>query len=134
MSNGKKYDPIGRHVLAEIFTTDCSLFNRREFLERAICEAAICHGASVLDSSSRAFEPNGVSVLVLLAESHVSLHTYPEDGVAFFDAFTCGSEILPTLILAEFNSICGLHDCNHVLVERNAAMKRGIEVEDRSCA
>lgn len=57
---------------------------------------ALCRGVSVdagateLGVLAHHFDPQGVSVVVMLAESHVSLHTWPEDGCAYVDAFTCG--------------------------------------------
>lgn len=48
------------------------------------------------------FVPSGVTVLLLLAESHVSLHTYPDLGKAFFDAFTCGDDYEPVNIFQSF--------------------------------
>jgi S-adenosylmethionine decarboxylase len=58
----------------------------------------------VLGTLRKAFEPSGVTILLLLAESHVSLHTYPEEGRAFFDAFTCGVDYEPSNIFHTFAS------------------------------
>ena len=51
--------------------------------------------ATVCDMMAKRFEPQGVTVLALLSESHASLHTYPEDGSIFIDVFTCGHTAQP---------------------------------------
>ena len=53
--------------------------------------AAAATGATVLQVICQRFAPQGVTALALLAESHASLHTYPEAGLAFWDCFTCGA-------------------------------------------
>ena len=52
--------------------------------------AAIASGATVIQTISKKFEPQGVTVICLLAESHISIHTWPERGDAAVDLFTCG--------------------------------------------
>jgi S-adenosylmethionine decarboxylase len=58
----------------------------REDFERAVRAT----GAKVLRTISHRFQPQGLSILTLLAESHASLHTYPEYGFCYLDVFTCG--------------------------------------------
>jgi len=94
----------GQHVLAEMEGIDADLLNDeallRDILTRVLDQAA----ASVLDVTSKRFEPQGVTVLALLSESHASLHTYPEIGSVFVDVFTCGHRAKPEVavqLLAE---------------------------------
>lgn len=70
-------------------------------LEALAVHAATTGGAHVLGSVTHRFDPQGVSVLLLLAESHLSVHTWPEAGAAYVDVFTCG-EVPPSPILLEF--------------------------------
>ncbi len=92
----------GKHVCVDISDAEPNLLNDLEGLERALVAAAIAEGVSVLGTLRKAFEPTGVTILLLLAESHVSLHTYPEQGRAFFDAFTCGVNYEPSNIFKAF--------------------------------
>jgi S-adenosylmethionine decarboxylase len=52
--------------------------------------AAVASGATVVQTISKKFEPQGVTVLCLLSESHISIHTWPEEGKAAVDVYTCG--------------------------------------------
>jgi S-adenosylmethionine decarboxylase len=92
----------GRHVLVDIADTNATLLNDGRALTASLTDAAVAEGATVLSTIEHAFEPNGVTILLLLAESHVSLHTYPNEGRAFFDAFTCGVRCEPIAIFRRF--------------------------------
>ncbi len=52
--------------------------------------AADCSGATVVQTISKKFDPQGVTAITLLSESHISIHTWPERGDAAVDVFTCG--------------------------------------------
>ncbi|WP_416562818.1 adenosylmethionine decarboxylase [Nocardia testacea] len=80
----------GRHVLAEFGGVDPALCDDRARLEAALRHALAAAGVTVCEVVGKQFEPHGVTVLALLAESHASLHTYPETGDIFVDVFTCG--------------------------------------------
>ncbi|HEX7056262.1 MAG TPA: adenosylmethionine decarboxylase, partial [Bacilli bacterium] len=60
-----------------------------------LVEAAEASGATVLSVQSKQFEPQGATVLVMLSESHLSIHTYPEKGFAAIDCYTCGETVDP---------------------------------------
>ncbi|WP_116139677.1 adenosylmethionine decarboxylase [Trinickia diaoshuihuensis] len=92
----------GRHVLVDIADTRADVLNDASALVRALTRAARAEGTTVLGTIQHAFEPMGVTVLLLLSESHVSLHTYPREGRAFFDAFTCGVRCEPMNIFRRF--------------------------------
>lgn len=80
----------GRHLLATFAGCSEAILNDERMLRQLVQQAATDTGAAVLDVMSYQFAPQGVTVLAMLAESHASLHTYPEQGVAFWDCFTCG--------------------------------------------
>ena len=92
----------GRHVLVDIADARADVLDDADTLVRALTRAAHAEGATVLGTIHHAFEPAGVTVLLLLSESHVSLHTYPREGRAFFDAFTCGVRCEPMNIFRRF--------------------------------
>ncbi|MGI5217372.1 adenosylmethionine decarboxylase [Nocardia sp. CA-290969] len=81
----------GRHVLAEFGGVDSALCDDRDRLEAALHGALTAAGVTICEMVGKQFAPHGVTVLALLAESHASLHTYPESGDIFVDVFTCGT-------------------------------------------
>ena len=82
---------VGTHYLASYFDCDANALNDEESLEAVIKEACTLSGATVLGVIKHKFKPNGVTVLALLAESHASIHTYPDERACFVDFFTCGT-------------------------------------------
>jgi spermidine synthase len=82
-------------VLAEMRGVGPALLNDQDFLSEAVRAAVTQVGATVCEVVSHRFEPDGVTVVALLAESHASLHTYPEFGTLFADVFTCGERADP---------------------------------------
>lgn len=87
----------GRHVLAELDGIEPRLLDDPAFLRQALRSAVTEAGATVIDVLAHRFKPHGVTVLALLAESHASIHAYPEIGAAFADVFTCGERADPEL-------------------------------------
>jgi S-adenosylmethionine decarboxylase len=87
----------GSHFLLKLSGCAAEKLNSEVELKELAFKAAVATGATVLDVISRQFEPQGITVLVMLAESHASLHTYPEWGVVFWDCFTCGQTCKPEL-------------------------------------
>ncbi len=101
---------LGRHALVDGSGVPADVLDDKAFLEAALESACRSAGASVLETTSHKFEPQGVTVVCLLAESHASIHTYPEHGRYMADVFTCG-DVDPTLaaaVLAE--ALGGQHD------------------------
>lgn len=121
---------FGRHVLVDIADTSAAVLNDGEALARALTEAAAAEGTTVLGTIRHAFEPTGVTVLLLLAESHVSLHTYPEEGRAFFDAFTCGVRCEPINIFRRFVDAYPVGSYRIIRCERGEALKRDAFLQD----
>jgi S-adenosylmethionine decarboxylase proenzyme len=72
---------------------DKEVLNDLDFLRDAMLAAAIDCGATVLGESFHRFSPQGVSGVVVIAESHLSIHTWPEYGYAAVDIFTCGTSV-----------------------------------------
>lgn len=82
--------PGGTHLIAELAGCNQEVLNNEELLREGLREAAQTAGATVLSVHSHKFTPVGVTAFALLAESHISIHTWPELGYAAVDAFTCG--------------------------------------------
>ncbi len=86
---------LGRHLLAEYVQCDKALLNNRTALEKALKEAARQAEATIVDSVFHQYNPQGISGIVVIAESHLSIHTWPEYGFASVDCFTCGTSVDP---------------------------------------
>jgi S-adenosylmethionine decarboxylase len=90
-----EFSTFGRHVAIDLWGVDFDLLNNEQALKEQLVEAAHYCGAGVLNVQSKQFEPQGATVLVLLSESHLSIHTYPEKGFAAIDCYTCGETVDP---------------------------------------
>ena len=99
------YSTFGRHVAVDTWGVDFDLLNDAKFLEQKLVEAAEMAGATVVSVQSKQFEPQGATVLVLLSESHISIHTYPEKGFAALDCYTCGEVVDPQVAIDYLVSI-----------------------------
>jgi len=82
----------GVHAIIELYDCPSDLLNDEAYVRDAICQAAEVAGAHLLNISSHGFSPQGVTAIALLAESHISIHTWPETGYAAADMFTCGRQ------------------------------------------
>lgn len=94
-----EYSTFGRHVAMDTWGVDFDLLNSAESLQSHMIEAAKACGATVLSVQAQQFEPQGATVLVLLSESHLSIHTYPEKGFAALDCYTCGHTVDPMVAI-----------------------------------
>lgn len=81
----------GRHLLAEYRGCDPDVLDDLDAITRALAEAARAAGATVLSSHLHRFTPRGVSGVLIIMESHLSIHTWPERGYAAVDFYTCGA-------------------------------------------
>ena len=87
--------PVGKHCILELYGCHTDKLNDEAFIRTTIATAARDAGATVIQLISHRFQPQGVTGLVLLAESHLSIHTWPESGYAAVDVFTCGDHTMP---------------------------------------
>jgi S-adenosylmethionine decarboxylase proenzyme len=86
---------LGRHILVEMYDCDPDVLNNLETVRAEMLEAAIVSGATIVGEVFHRFTPQGVSGAVVIAESHLSIHTWPEYGYAALDLFTCGDTVDP---------------------------------------
>ncbi|WP_159881133.1 adenosylmethionine decarboxylase [Paenibacillus puerhi] len=100
-----EYSTFGRHVAVDTWGVNFDLLNSAEWLQAQMVEAAEACGATVMSVQSKQFEPQGATVLVLLSESHLSIHTYPERGFAALDCYTCGETVDPQLAIEHMLSV-----------------------------
>ena len=86
--DGVKY--AGMHLIIDLW--GASNLDQPDLIDQTLCEGAIAAGATILHHHFHHFEPNGgVSGVVVLAESHISIHSWPERNYAALDVFMCGS-------------------------------------------
>lgn len=86
---------LGRQVLLEFYGCKRERLDDPEFIKTAMLEAARRARATIVQAAFNRFSPHGVSGVVVIAESHLAIHTWPEHGYAAIDIFTCGSKVLP---------------------------------------
>ena len=86
---------LGRHILAEFYGCPSEILNDIQRIERTMVDAALAAGAEVREVAFHKFSPQGVSGVVVISESHLAIHTWPELGYAAVDVFTCGAKVDP---------------------------------------
>ncbi len=96
-SDEQKLSHQSKHLLLELYRCNCEKLNDESFLRCILNRAAKLANATILNLISNKFEPQGVTAIALLAESHISIHTWPESNYSAVDIFTCGQNMLPEL-------------------------------------
>jgi len=86
---------LGKHVVAEFLGCNVARLEEVSFLKEQAARACELAGATVLSIHGHKFYPQGATAIVLLAESHLSIHTWPEYGYAAVDVYTCGPALTP---------------------------------------
>ena len=88
---------LGKHLLLELNDCKHTILNDLPFIRETMLLAARECGATVLGESFHQFSPQGVSGVIIIAESHLTIHTWPEHGYAAADIFTCGTTVQPEI-------------------------------------
>jgi len=91
-------EALGRQILVEFYDCKESNINDVNFIESSLINATKASGATIISHNFHKFSPYGVSGVVVIAESHVAIHTWPEYNYAAVDIFTCGDTIDPWII------------------------------------
>ena len=86
-----------KHCVSELYRADAIKLNDEALIRKALINAAEVAGATLIEIVTHSFTPQGVTGFALLAESHISIHTWPEFEFASVDAFTCGEATDPEL-------------------------------------
>lgn len=89
-------DTMGRHVIAELWGCNEEKLNNMSYIEQLFVDAALKAGAEVREVAFHKFAPHGVSGVVIISESHLTIHSFPEHGYASIDVYTCG-DLDPTV-------------------------------------
>jgi S-adenosylmethionine decarboxylase len=91
---------MGNHLLLEVYDVNYDLLNTLEPLLDTMVKGVESAGMTILNTSTHCFEPQGLTVVLTLSESHCSLHSWPEKGCAAIDVYTCG-EGKPQIVVDE---------------------------------
>jgi S-adenosylmethionine decarboxylase len=120
----QKLKALGTHIVCELSGCDPKALTDVDAVHSMMIEAARAANATIMESAFHRFEPQGVSGTVILAESHLSIHTWPEKGYAAMDFYTCGDHTDPWLACQHAANVLGAK--NMLTTE----FKRGIEAKN----
>lgn len=109
---------LGKHILVEYSGCSPEIMNSASVVEDAMVEAARTARATLINSTFHHFSPFGVSGVVVIQESHLAIHTWPEYGYAAVDIFTCGDEIDPWTACIYLNTAFEAASYNAIEVKR----------------
>ncbi|WP_051355841.1 adenosylmethionine decarboxylase [Acetobacterium malicum] len=119
--NFEEFSFTGTHVFGELYGVSYENLDSIDQLEEILTRGIEESKAKCLGIMTKKFKPNGVTLLALLSESHVSVHTYPEHNALFIDAFTCGTLCDPRVIINTF--IQKLHPEKNVISETQRGLQ-----------
>jgi len=91
----KSSNSLGKHLLVEYYECEPKILNDVNKIREYMMEAARVGGATIVNDVFHTFNPYGVSGVVVIAESHLAIHTWPEYNFAAVDLFTCGEDVDP---------------------------------------
>ncbi len=86
---------IGKHIIVELSNCDANIINDLVEVKKILIKASLLANAEIKELAFHRFSPQGVSGVVVIAESHISVHTWPEYGYAALDIYTCGDKTEP---------------------------------------
>lgn len=86
---------LGRQILVEYYNCDQNILNSCDHIKKYMESAAHACNATIIESVFHLFNPHGISGVVVIAESHLAIHTWPEYNYAAVDIFTCGDTVDP---------------------------------------
>lgn len=112
-------NPVGQHLIADLW--GCQGLADPAVVETALRRAVAAAGVTLLDLKLHHFGPQqGVTGVALLAESHISIHTWPEHGYAAVDIFLCGTSPASAAALAELVAVLRAATTTQNLIPRGA--------------
>lgn len=125
---------LGRHLLLELFDCDVEAINNLEAVKTALVEAARRARATIVDVIFHEFNPFGISGVVVIAESHLSIHTWPEYRYAAVDIFSCGSMLQPDKAVAYLVEQFGAERTSIVELRRGVQVRGSVPATQRAAA
>jgi S-adenosylmethionine decarboxylase len=123
---------LGRHLLLELFDCDSDAINNLEAVKTALVEAAKRAQATIVDVVFHEFNPFGVSGVVVIAESHLSIHTWPEYRYAAVDIFSCGDVLQPEIAANYLVEQFGAERTSVVDVQRGLFLNPAVPIVNKA--
>ncbi len=118
---------LGKHILAEFSGCKPEVMNDVALIENAMVDAAKTSGATLINTTFHHFSPYGVSGVIVIQESHLAIHTWPEYGYASVDIFTCGDQVNPWVSCKFLKEAFQATDLNAIEIQRGS-----LELLDKS--
>lgn len=110
-----RHTTIGSQIVLDLYECDTSHLDDLEWVKVTLVNAARLAGATIVDTVFHKFAPWGISGVVVIAESHLAIHIWPENRYAAVDVFTCGENIRMDVVVAfltrEFRSKRAIQRC-----------------------
>src|SRR5919197_3114353 len=125
---------LGRHLLIELFDCDLDAINNVEAVKSALVEAAKRAHATIVDVVFHEFNPFGVSGVVVIAESHLSIHTWPEYRYAAVDIFSCGDVLQPDVAANYLVEQFGAERTSVVELQRGMCLNSAVPIVNKPVA
>jgi S-adenosylmethionine decarboxylase len=122
----EKLKALGRQILAEFFNCDPQIINDVEKVEQYMKRAAIECGAAIVNSVFHTFNPHGISGVVVIAESHLAIHTWPEYSYAAVDVFTCGNSVDPWIATRTLQEYLRAESIKSIELNRGELKNQGV--------
>jgi S-adenosylmethionine decarboxylase len=122
---------LGRHLLLELFDCDLDAINNLEAVKQTLVEAARRAQATIVDVVFHEFNPFGISGVVVIAESHLSIHTWPEYRYAAVDIFSCGDTLQPDVAANYLVEQFGAERTSMVEMQRGLFMNAAVPVVNK---
>ncbi len=123
---------LGRHLLLELFDCDFDAINNLEAVKSTLVEAAKRAQATIVDVVFHEFNPFGVSGVVVIAESHLSIHTWPEYRYAAVDIFSCGEILKPDVAASYLVEQFAAERTSVVELQRGMFLNAGMPVVNKN--
>ncbi|GEM_PF-72346 len=124
---------LGRQLVADLYGCDPRLLDNEPFLRHHVREAARAAGATVLGVHSHRFAPVGISVVAVLSQSHLAIHTWPEYGICSLDLYLCGDSLTPRLAREHMARALGAERFEEAELPRGTALHRISRRRARVC-
>ena len=122
---------LGQHVLAEFFECDPNTLNSMDKVEKYMIDAALECGATIVQKCFHMFNPYGVSGVVIISESHLAIHTWPELGYAAVDLFTCGTKCDPKIAYEFLKNKFSSKKASFTELKRGIITRNSMEVVEK---
>lgn len=119
-----KMKPLGKHLIVELIGCDVGKINKVRHVRRAMIEAAKRAKTTIVRVVFHSFSPYGVSGVVVIAESHLSIHTWPEQQYAAVDLFTCGKTTAPSIAARYLKKAFGAQEVRTRMLRRPIPLRR----------